>query len=102
MAAPKVRNMAAPKVRNMIARGKRWAERSASPLVTTIRLREHWKCEISTLFYYALSELLSDYALSRGDARSRAKRVALAYIFCAFGATRLHSDLALRVCIPTF
>src|ERR1041385_4010943 len=89
-AAPKARNMktsAAPKARNMKARGKREAQRNASPLVNENKLERSTESAKYHSSYFALSELHDHCALlSRGDAPHVVRRLPLAFIFRAFGA----------------
>ena len=77
----------APKARNMTARGKRRAERCASPLVKRKKLERALKVRNTNASYSALSELQRNFGfVSRGDAFRFASRLPLAVIFRAFGA----------------
>ena len=71
----------------MKARGKREAQRNASPLVTTkIIETEHWKCEISASIIPLFQSLNAVCGVTRGDAPHVVRRLPLAFIFRAFGA----------------
>ncbi|HEV8189259.1 MAG TPA: hypothetical protein VGP83_16010 [Pyrinomonadaceae bacterium] len=77
----------APKARNMIARGKRRAQRGASPLVSNNQLQRALKVRNIIAGYSALSELHGPiYGFPRGDAPRFAQRLPLAIIFRAVGA----------------
>src|ERR1043166_9095184 len=102
--------VAAPKARNMKARGKREAQRNASPLVTTNNLNRALKVRNTNVNYSALSELhghcarlpgatrltlfgacpwlsySAPLALDRGFHIPRLWRWTVAFIFRAFGA----------------
>jgi len=60
---------AAPKARNMIARGKRWATRSASPLVIRYQLQRALKVRNIVRSYSALSELHRHHDCDPGATR---------------------------------
>src|ERR1051326_2742560 len=61
--------VAAPKARNMKARGKREAQRNASPLVTTNNLNRALKVRNTNIDYFALSELHGHCARLPGATR---------------------------------
>src|ERR1043166_6139281 len=121
-AAPKARNIktsAAPKARNMKARGKREAQRNASPLVNENKLERSTESAKYHSSYFALSELHDHYALYQGRRASRCSALApgfhiprlwrwtmfgacpFALIFRAFGAG-LCSALALALIFRAF
>jgi len=71
----------------MKARGKREAQRNASPLVRGHNfLKRALKVRNINLNYFALSELTGHCGLTRGDAPHVVRRLPLAFIFRAFGA----------------
>src|ERR1041385_1774535 len=79
LAAPKARNIktsAAPKARNMKARGKREAQRNASPLVNENKLERSTESAKYHGSYFALSELHDHYALYQGRRASRCSALA--------------------------
>src|ERR671924_331063 len=59
----------APKARNMIARGKRRAQRGASPLVRQISMKRALKVRHMIDSYSALSELHAHYVCGPGATR---------------------------------
>src|ERR1051326_1201829 len=82
--------MPAPKARNIIARGKREAQRNASPLVTTKDFE--WSTESAKYqrqLFRSFRASRSLRSLTRGDAPHVVRRLPLAFILCAFGAVRL-------------
>src|ERR1051325_11940645 len=81
-AAPKARNIktsAAPKARNMKARGKREAQRNASPLVNENKLERSTESAKYHGSYFALSELHDHYALYQGRRASRCSALSLGF-----------------------
>src|ERR1043166_6235848 len=62
--------VAAPKARNMKARGKREAQRNASPLVTTNNFNRALKERNTNVDYFALSELHGHCARLPGATRN--------------------------------
>jgi len=82
-----MKTSAAPKARNMKARGKREAQRNASPLVTKNKFERSTESAKYHGSYFALSELHDHYALYQGRRASRCSALPLmAFIFRAFGA----------------
>src|SRR5262249_29990893 len=83
----------------MIARGKREAQRNASPLVRRNNLKRALKVRNINVNYSALSELHGHCALTRGDAPHVVRRLPLAFIFRAFGAgVRPNLNLTQPIC----
>ena len=78
----------APKARNMIARGKRRAQRGASPLVSRNNLKRALKVRNITADIPLFQSFRAHYTLSRGDALRCAPRLPLAFIFRAVGVAR--------------
>src|ERR1043166_4630436 len=88
--------VAAPKARNMKARGKREAQRNASPLVTTNNLnRALESAKYQRRLFRSFRASLPLLAFTRGDAPHVVRRLPLAFIFRAFGA---QSDSLCNLC----
>src|ERR1051326_674109 len=82
--------MPAPKARNIIARGKREAQRNASPLVTTKDFESSTEsAKYQRQLFRSFRACRSLRALTRGDAPHVVRRLPLAFILRAFGAARL-------------
>jgi len=69
----------APKARNIIARGKREAQRNASPLDPKSNLKRALKVRNINLNYFALSELDANWRWYQGRRASRCSALAPGY-----------------------
>src|ERR1043165_6704821 len=77
----------APKARNIIARGKREAQRNASPLVTKKYFEQSTEsAKYQRQLFRSFRASRSLRAVTRGDAPHVVRRLPLAFIFRAFGA----------------